>query len=404
MIVVGAGALLTVFLYSFVKGSVGEMVSTTARFESGHVKVTTHEYTKYADQLPNDLALTEVGGLLENLREQRPEMLWLPRIRFGGLVDVPDAQGETQEQAGVYGMGVRLLDAESEKRVLSLNQALVDGRMPQSPKEVLLAQPFASALEVDIGDTVTLISSGAYGGLVVHDFTVAGMLRFGVSRLDERLMIADLAGVRQALNLDDGASEIVGFNSNLQYKSGPAQALREWFNKRYHKPDQPFSPFMRTLTNQGQMAGMVKLANSIGGILIGVFVFAMSIVLWNAGLMNGIRRYGEIGVRLAIGESKGSLYRSMIAEAVLIGLIGSAVGTLAGVGLSYWFEMYGLDIGAQMKDASVLMASVVRAEVTPTSFYIGFLPGVFASVLGTVFAGIGIYKRQTSELFKELEA
>ncbi len=56
-----------------------------------------------------------------------------------------------------------------------------------------------------------------------------------------------------------------------------------------------------------------------------------------------------------------------------------------------------------MQKSSIMISSVIRAKVSPTSYYIGFLPGVFASVLGTVFAGIGIYRRQTSQLFKELE-
>jgi len=34
-------------------------------------------------------------------------------------------------------------------------------------------------------------------------------------------------------------------------------------------------------------------------------------------LMNGLRRYGEIGMRLAMGESKGQVYRSMIVESVI---------------------------------------------------------------------------------------
>ena len=47
--------------------------------------------------------------------------------------------------------------------------------------------------------------------------------------------------------------------------------------------------------------------------------------------------------------------------------------------------------------------SEVRARVTPRSYVIGFPPGLMASVLGTMFAGIGVYRRQTSQLFKELE-
>ena len=136
---------------------------------------------------------------------------------------------------------------------------------------------------------------------------------------------------------------------------------------------------------------------------MGVFVLVMSIVLWNAGLMNGIRRYGEIGVRLAMGEPKGAIYRSMIFESICIGLVGSALGTALGLMVSYWMQIYGLDFSSMMQKSTILISSVIHARVTPTSYYIGFVPGLFASVLGTMFAGIAIYKRQTSQLFKELE-
>ena len=93
-----------------------------------------------------------------------------------------------------------------------------------------------------------------------------------------------------------------------------------------------------------------------------------------------------------------------MAESVVIGLFGSVLGTLLGISISYYLQIYGIDISAFMKNASMLISDVVRAKVTPTSYYIGFLPGLAAILLGTSISGIGIYKRQTSQLFKELEA
>jgi putative ABC transport system permease protein len=51
----------------------------------------------------------------------------------------------------------------------------------------------------------------------------------------------------------------------------------------------------------------------------------------------------------------------------------------------------------------MMLPSVYKTSVTPDSFYIGFFPGLFATVIGTALAGIGIYKRKTAQLFKELE-
>ena len=138
-------------------------------------------------------------------------------------------------------------------------------------------------------------------------------------------------------------------------------------------------------------------------LLITIFVFVMSIVLWNAGLMGSLRRYGEIGVRLAIGEDKRHLYFAMIGESILIGLAGSAIGTVLGLAIAYYLQVHGIDISSMMKNASMLISDIIRAKVTPVSYIIGFIPGLAATILGTSISGIGIYKRETAQLFKELE-
>jgi putative ABC transport system permease protein len=129
----------------------------------------------------------------------------------------------------------------------------------------------------------------------------------------------------------------------------------------------------------------------------------MFIVLWNSGLIGAIRRYGEMGLRLAIGETKSHIYWTLILEAAFIGIMGSVIGTLIGLAFSGFLQVHGINIGDMMQNSSMLMSDTIRAKITPQSFYIGFLPGIFAPVLGSLVAGRGIYKRETASLFKELE-
>jgi putative ABC transport system permease protein len=175
------------------------------------------------------------------------------------------------------------------------------------------------------------------------------------------------------------------------------------FNEVFTKSDDEFSPVMVPLGQQSNFEEYLNYAEAMGAVIVGIFVLAMSIVLWNSGLMNGLRRYGEIGVRLAMGESKGRLYRSMIFESCFIGIAGSILGTALGLAVSYYMQYTGIDFGDMMPKSSMLISNVIRAQVTPASYFIGFFPGVFASVTGAMFAGIGIYKRQTAQLIKELE-
>ena len=68
------------------------------------------------------------------------------------------------------------------------------------------------------------------------------------------------------------------------------------------------------------------------------------------------------------------------------------------------FQSKGINIGSWTQNASILIQETVRARVTSTSYYLGFIPGFCATLLGTSLSGIGIYKRQTSELAKEMES
>jgi putative ABC transport system permease protein len=148
----------------------------------------------------------------------------------------------------------------------------------------------------------------------------------------------------------------------------------------------------------------VTMVGTWSGYISLVFIIAMSLVLWNAGLLGGLRRYGEIGVRLAMGEEKRHVYGTMIVESVFIGLVGSFIGTAIGLAFAWYLQEYGISLGEMMKGASVMFPDSLRARITPQDFYLGFIPGLFSTVLGTVLSGVGIFRRQTARLFKELEA
>jgi len=129
----------------------------------------------------------------------------------------------------------------------------------------------------------------------------------------------------------------------------------------------------------------------------------MSIVLLNTGLMSGIRRYGEVGMRLALGEAKDRIYKSLLYESLVIGFTGSILGTLLGLAISLYLQEHGIDISGTLRNSSIMMPNLLRSKISFTSFYIGFIPGLLATIIGTTFSGIQIFKRQTASLFKELE-
>jgi len=404
VLMVSAGAFLTVFLYSFMKGTMDDLINSNAKFDTGHVKIMTRAYEEMADQMPNDLALLGVNSLVEQLRSSEEKMVWTPRTRFGGLLDIPDERGETRAQGPIVGLGVDLFSPESQEiEILNLKNAVVRGRLPQKENEILISEEFAQKMGVKIGEVATLIGSTMNGAMAMHNFKVSGTVRFGITVMDRGAIIADIKDIQSALDMEDGAGEIVGYSENMLYDDNTMLALTQRFNDKFSRDDDEFSPVMLSLSQQSGLREYLDLVDVFGGIIVLIFVVVMSIVLWNSGLINGLRRYGEIGVRLAMGEPKGSLYRWMIYESIIIGFIGSILGTIFGLAISYYLQYTGIDFAAMMQKSTMLISNVMRARVTGWSYVIGFVPGLVASVVGTMFAGIGIYRRQTSQLFQELE-
>src|SRR5690554_6980788 len=112
------------------------------------------------------------------------------------------------------------------------------------------------------------------------------------------------------------------------------------------------------------MGQMVEMMDAWSLYIIAIFVVAMALVLWNAGLLGGLRRYGEFGVRLAMGEEKNHLYRTLIYESVFIGIAGTIVGTAFGLFFAALIQKYGIDISGMMEGASMMFPSTIRTRIT----------------------------------------
>jgi putative ABC transport system permease protein len=405
MIVVAIGVMLTILLSTWITGILGDSINMNAKLATGHLKVMTRAYQQNMDQLPVDLALTGAKEMIRSLRSDYPSVSWVERIEFGGLLDLPDENKETKSQGPFAGIAIDMFSRDSdEKERLNLNKILVGGKLPVSSGEVLISSSFAEKLGIKIHDRVTFIGSTMYGEMAITNYTVAGTIRFGVAPLDRGSIIMDISDARLALDMEDACNEILGFTTTDYYDDVKATVIMDSFEKKHSENKDQFAPVMLRLRDQNDLGTLIDLMDGVVGLISFIFILAMSVVLWNAALIGGLRRYGEVGLRLAMGEEKGHIYRLMIAESLIIGLAGSIIGVAIGLGISYLIQRKGIDLSKMMQNATMIMPGVFRTRITPASWYIGFIPGILATVLGTTLAGIGIYRRQTSTLFKELQS
>lgn len=402
VIVITLGVMLTTMLYGYLMGVIGDMVATTAKLDAGHVKVMTKEYAEIANQFPNDFAIQKISQVKKSLKSFAVD--WVIRIRFGGLLDIPDEKGETRAQGPVMGMGIDFLNPTAgEIERFDLHKGLREGRLPKSQGEILISRELSKKLGVKLGETATLIGSTANGGMAIHSFTVVGMFHYGIPALDRNMVFADISDVQYALDMQDAVGELLGFLKIQRFDLQVAESIKQTFSRKRYTDGEGKALTMVLLTEQGGVGEYYAIIDIYVAILMSAMILVMVVVLWNSGLMSGLRRYGEIGVRLAMGESKGEIVRWLLYESLVIGIIGSSIGVAIGMGFCFYLQEVGYDISHMMQGSTIFMSPILRAEVRLEGFFIGFVPGILSVLIGTSLASIGVYRRSTASLFKELE-
>ena len=407
VLVITISVAIVVFASGFMAGTMNSLLLDTAVILSGHEKIVTRAYHEESMLMPNDLALLDADKLIDKLEKEHPEFFWTPRITFAGRLDVPDEKGETKSQGPVIGMGIDFFSEGSRQvEIWELERNLVSGTLPVKKNDALISSKLADKLNILVGEKVTFVGSTMDNAFTTYNYNIVGTFNLRKGQTDRQMMLVDISGAREALDMDNAASAIFGFMHNLFYDDAAVVALRTNYNKIESDSLDIFSPFMLALRDGNQMGAVVDMSNAMLAIMGSVFLVIVMVVLWNMGLMNGLRRYGEVGLRLAIGEPKGHVYRSLIIEALIIGLFGTIIGTGLGLSITYYVQENGIDYtkGIEaLSNSSMVMPNIFYAQVTPDLLYIGFFPGVLATVFGTMLAGLAIYKREMSQLFKELE-
>jgi putative ABC transport system permease protein len=213
ILVISLIVTIIIFTKGFMTGMLNSLFLDTAVVSTGHVKIMTRAYEEENQLLPNDLALLETDQLVEKLSLEYPDYFWTPRITFGGLLDVPDENGETMEQGPTIALAVDFFSSDSRQvDIWELKRRLTAGRIPEKPQEVLLSTKLAERLGLEPGEVVTFIGSTMHNAFTTYNFMVSGTFNLNMGAIDKQMMLLDISGARIALDMDYAASEILGYS------------------------------------------------------------------------------------------------------------------------------------------------------------------------------------------------
>ena len=236
-----------------------------------------------------------------------------------------------------------------------------------------------STVIASVGDNVTLIINGSYGG----NYTVTGILAeggtSGLTNFDYWAFIPlqTAENVQKSLlGIGDRYQIILVKITNPQISEDVSQAIQS-----------KFPPYSITVFVPSSLVQQVdNILNMITIFLLSVA--SISLIVAGVGIMNimtvsVIERTREIGILKAIGAKSRTVLSMFLTETMLIGIAGGVIGIAAGYGLSY-----ALAFGISGAVQSTQQASGVQ---TPNSQTISITPrfSLEWTIIALVFA-IGV--------------
>jgi putative ABC transport system permease protein len=133
------------------------------------------------------------------------------------------------------------------------------------------------------------------------------------------------------------------------------------------------------------MTTVIKLARAISFGLIVIFIVAaaVSVVVGAVGIMNILlasveQRTREIGLRLSVGARRRDILQQFLLEALMLGVVGSSVGVLVGVGIPLIGRVVFRQVAIEISAASALLAFLFSCFVT---LLFGVVPAYRAATL-----------------------
>jgi lipoprotein-releasing system permease protein len=242
------------------------------------------------------------------------------------------------------GVVVRGIIPEQEKRVTQLGSSIVRGayrldRDSVGRRRILLGVTLAERLDVDIRDEVVLFSLrgqdiSALSSPKVMKFVVAGLFETGMYEYDANLTYIALADAQNLFFLGDRVTGIQVMTDDWKKANLVAQQLEDVLGPPLFATD-----WMRMHKNLFSWMQLEKYALFLALCLI-VAVAAFNIV--SMLIMIVIDKRKDIAILKAMGAPTKGITRIFVIKGTLIGLLGTVVGSIVGLGLCWLQHTFNL--------------------------------------------------------------
>ena len=366
---IGLGVVGLMLSGGFVHDMFGKLAESIIHSQTGHIQLAKTGFFMQGSRAPEKYLIADGRALSEEIA-RLPEVADVAaRIQFSGLLN------NGRSNLAIIGEGI---EPDKEARLGSY-LVIKAGRRLTHPDTfgALIGEGVARALKLKPGDRMALLASSAEGAMNTLDFEIVGVFQSFSREYDARAVKISLAAAQDLLNTPGAnvlavslkrTSDTTAISEQLsKLVAGSGLEVRTW--------DQLNDFYPKTVRLYDRQFGVLRL--------IILAMVLLSVV--NSVNMSVLERVGEFGTMRALGNKGRTIFAVVVAEGVVLGLFGSALGVLLGAGLALAISAVGIPMPPPPNSNLGYLAQIrLVPSVIVAAFATGFLAAVLASIVPAI--------------------
>lgn len=345
----------------FVADVLTQLGEATIHSQLGHVQVFKQGFYEKGSRSPEKYVIDDADQIARFAAKMPEADTVLQRIRFAGLLNNGKADW------AIVGEGVE----PDKENHLGTFVRITAGRQlkDEDTSGVLIGDGVAKALALEPGDTVTLIMNTADGALNTTELNVVGVFQSFSKDFDTRAVRIPIAAARELL-ARDGANSIV----LLLHRTADTALVKNLLIPRLQSLGFDIRDWVEL---SDFYAKTVELYRTQFGVLQWIVLIMVLLSVFNTVNMSVFERVGEFGTLMALGNTRGYVFRLVMAENAMLGLFGAVVGVVLGTLAALAISEVGIPMPPP-PNSNVAYTATVR--VLPNTVFLAFGVGLIATL------------------------